>query len=107
MTREEIIHVFEHSQLVSDNFTYDAVKAAYIEALAALRAQREAEENKPLTLDELREMDGEPVWCVCGDMAEWMLVGKEDCEGRRYIFDFSNYGEMWLAYRRKLEEVQE
>ena len=31
-------------------------------ALAALREQQEREENEPLTLEELREMDGEPVW---------------------------------------------
>ncbi len=62
MTAEEKVHVFECSKLVSDNFTQEAVTAAYVEALAALRAQAEAE-NKPLTLDELREIGGEPVWC--------------------------------------------
>lgn len=31
-------------------------------ALSALRTQQGTEKNEPLTLDELREMDGEPVW---------------------------------------------
>lgn len=31
-------------------------------ALAALRAQEEAEKNEPLTLKELLEMNGQPVW---------------------------------------------
>ncbi len=46
-------------------------------AIAALRAQQEAEKNDPLTMDELREMDGEPVWVniasgVAGDL--WTLT---------------------------------
>lgn len=34
---------------------------------AALREQEERENPKPLTLDELREMDGEPVWLMGDD----------------------------------------
>ena len=33
-------------------------------ALSALREKLEHENPQPLTLDELREMDGEPVWCA-------------------------------------------
>lgn len=40
--------------------------------LDMLRAHGEAEENIPLTLDELREMDGEPVWVTPGNF--WALV---------------------------------
>jgi len=48
MTTEEKIHIFEHSKLVSNNFTQEAVAASYVEALSALRAQQEAERNTPL-----------------------------------------------------------
>lgn len=41
MTLDEIIHVFENSKLVSDNFSEQAVTAAYVEALAALYELRE------------------------------------------------------------------
>ena len=36
-------------------------------AAAALREREERENPKPLTLDELREMDGEPVWLMGDD----------------------------------------
>ena len=45
--------------------------------------------NKPLTLDELRKMDGEPVWVVYGeDEGMWALV--EVCE--ESIFLTNNLG---------------
>ena len=43
-------------------------------AISALRAQQQAEKNDPLTLEELREMDGEPVYLDCGAIGEWVLV---------------------------------
>ncbi|MEA4965400.1 MAG: hypothetical protein VB055_06225 [Oscillospiraceae bacterium] len=42
--------------------------AAMSYAISACRAQPD---NEPLSLDELREMDGEPVWCA--EKQEWML----------------------------------
>lgn len=65
--------------------------------------------NDPLTLDELREMDGEPVW-ICdpdGTDGMWALVDLEHAlcrtaKGGIAIFD--TYGKSWLAYRRKPEE---
>ncbi len=56
MTCEEAIQQLD---LVT---TYDvpALKEAVRIAKAALRAQAEAEKNEPLTLEELRGMDGEP-----------------------------------------------
>lgn len=65
--------------------------------------------NDPLTLEELREMDGEPVW-ICdpdGSDGMWALVDLEyelcrTAKGGIAIFD--TYGKTWLAYRRKPEE---
>ena len=64
--------------------------------------------NDPLTLEELREMDGEPVW-ICdpdGSDGMWALVDLEyelcrTAKGGIAIFD--TYGKTWLAYRRKPE----
>lgn len=70
------------------------------------KQRHHAPPNEPLTLEQLREMDGEPVYCINIDdysTKEWMIVGKDDCEGRRYIFDFSTYSRSWLAYRRPPE----
>lgn len=57
----------------------------------------------PLTLEQLRGMDGQPVWMVLVDnhnSCEWMIVCAKEkcCEGKTYIVDFSNIGNLWLAY---------
>ena len=65
--------------------------------------------NDQLTLEELREMDGEPVWVVplndfdilpanylVNAYAEQIVVDKFGA-----YLDFEDYGKTWLAYRRK------
>ena len=57
----------------------------------------------PLTIEELRKMDGQPVWMVLIDdtsNSEWMIVCESQrcCEGKKYIVDFGNIGKLWLAY---------
>lgn len=69
-----------------------------------------SEGNALLTLEELRGMDGEPVWVEfpkCPEASGWMLISA----GRHCVYDgllgdcdFDNYGKTWLAYRRSLEE---
>lgn len=65
--------------------------------------------NDPLTLEQLREMGGEPVWVCDPDGADgmWALVDLEHglcwtAKGGIAIFD--TYGKTWLAYRCRLEE---
>lgn len=82
-------------------------------------------EQEALTLAELREMDGRPVWvedlCVAS-CSEWHLVRKHGCHGMIAVdgrheatgahaviayYDIqngTNYGKTWLAYRRPPEE---
>lgn len=69
------------------------------------------EENKPLTLEELRKMDGEPVFIIptrgSGGFCTWMLVDTKydlcrEVHGEMAVFE--NCGKTWLAYRRKPEE---
>ena len=97
------------------------------EAFAAWN-RRAQPENKPLTPDELREMDGEPVWVhevtaepIDGDY--WAIIDANvtcaydygsgaaispatDGKSRFAHTPFSDYGKTWLAYRSKPEEVQ-
>lgn len=69
--------------------------------------------NPPLTLDELRQVDREPLWLryLADGYGEWVLFEQVALEG---ICDFAviggtrqydgKYGKDWLAYRRKLED---
>lgn len=81
----------------------------------ALRQQehfREATKKvEPLTLNELRKMDGEPVWCVeITGREEWLFRrdgGFADMYGEFTSDDFmswDNYGKLWWCYRQKTEE---
>lgn len=65
MTVEEAISVLERLAHTESKWpgTEDTLESLDM-ALSALRAQQEHEINEPLTLDELRQMEGEPVWTV-------------------------------------------
>ena len=80
-------------------------------AVAALRAQQEHENPKPLTPDELRQMEGQPVYIV-ENTEYWAIVNSFDQAGV-YLLSYGNpddygyfglYGKTWLAYRQKPEE---
>ncbi len=81
-------------------------------AIRALQAKLEAEKNEPLTLDELRDMDGVPVWFSTDYETD---KGWHICHGEyqdRYIacdsgdcYDFRTFVEKRIvAYRHKPEE---
>ena len=98
-------------------FGYDAGFVAGI--LAALEMPTLSPPNEPLTLDELREMDGEPVWCKwllpedkAIEQGKWFIVISGDKAGleikrpAEYGYHFckiDDYGKTWLAYRRPPE----
>lgn len=73
--------------------------------------------NEPMTLDELREMDGEPVYVVPKDKPAhcggWCGVTVWKCDRYSYAsllrdadsgWGFEKYGKTWIAYRRPPEE---
>ena len=123
MTREEAIEYWEQFNAEIDDL-YDACSDADRDVLVKQReaveftisALREQEavinRNEPLTLDELRTMDGEPVWVEFQD-------GSGGCWGLVHITMFNHvvfanglyctvgkpyYGKTWLAYHHKPEE---
>lgn len=64
--------------------------------------------NEPLTLEELRGMDGDPVWCVypgCSTGGEWLLVNSQGAYKNGNFLNFRYYGE-WKAYRRPPERSE-
>ena len=71
--------------------------------------------NEPLTLEQLREMDGDPVWVKClkpnkyiDPPTKWRILEKS-IMGNFGVWDGEcalierNYGTDWLAYRRPPE----
>ena len=90
MTREEAIEAIKCNWPDS---RYTILREALDMAISALRQQEHFREVtkkvEPLTLDELRKMDGEPVWVIDGeDKGMWALV--EVCE--ESIFLTNNLG---------------
>ena len=107
-----------HGQ-VWPGWTYDGIR------LLIERQPTLTQPNEPLTLEELREMDGQPVWVkrlkglsVCdtgwavieyvagaikGKFWRILWPGSEVCDTPLA----SNYGKTWLAYRRPPEGEEE
>lgn len=136
MTREEAISVLEESKRqneimrdnpntffkVSDIVTGEKNAQKRIDALnmaiSALRQQdhfREVTKKvEPLMLDELRQMDGEPVWIKLFDPDEEFWVLRNEWVDTRNPepmilfhmrwYSHADYGKTWLAYRQKPEE---
>lgn len=93
----------QHMEVV-EQIRQDAVRQrdAHIKALGDLNR------NEPLTWDELREMEGKPVWIE--PVKEWMLlteVDEEDCGIWLLSLDGLDYDlmlhENWQAYRKERE----
>ncbi len=110
MTTKEAIKWMRETKLGGEVMGDEGVVTACDMAIAALQAQQERENQKPLTLDELRQMDGGPVWVEfhLGLFTPvWMLVNAPehaayDSLHQKVCFDC--YGDAWLAYRHKPKE---
>lgn len=83
-------------------------EAAFEIALSALREKAERENPKPLTLEQLKERVGKPVWIQKEHYGEYKVFKKHHDSlnkyGKRYWFADKeilfecHYGETWLAY---------
>lgn len=123
MTREEAIKILEYPVLKwSMEWDEREDGLSYYEALdMAISALRQQEtvtnRNEPLTLDELRQMDGEPVWIVedpdwghwelSADAEDYVTDREPSFYGMKHNDPAGRYGLHklgWLAYRQKPEE---
>ena len=130
MTKEEAISVLENPDVSlgvtvrvgQEDDYWKKLSPALEMAISALRTQQEEEKNEPLTLEELREMDGEQVWChelqcygivKVKNIGHWdnmpILVGSWHANTKtsavNFEYDIETRG--FKLYRRKPEEVQE
>ena len=106
--KEAILRIKDHMEHHGiGKYPHLKLKEALDMAIAAL-----SQPNEPMTLEQLREMNGEPVWIV--DVGPhkwygpgWAIVDRDNCLVRTVknwnaVF-FESYGERWLAYRRPAE----
>ena len=116
MNREEAIEILHYQTFAVGVQTEKALEMA----ISALRQQEHFREVTkkvgPLTLEELRQMDGEPVWCeiyIKGQSSFYGIVHGENVTGfipgddkpaNLAITNVGAYGLAWLAYRQKPEE---
>ena len=91
----------------------ESCRQEHVQLRAWLAELREIKQNRnePLTLDELRRMEGQPVYIV-ENTEYWAIVNSFDQAGV-YLLSYGNpddygyfgfYGKTWLAYRQKPEE---
>lgn len=93
---------------------YDSVAARYAKLLANYIANTRTQPNNPLSLAELKQMNGEPVWIEFftkisryGKFSGWAIVNTR-FESQPFMDEhnlkFSYYGKSWKAYAHKPEQ---
>ena len=123
MNREEAIKVLrtESIELGGNAVSVARWLMALDMAVKALEdvPDKDVGKNEPLTLDDLKDaaQTGDPVWLVRSNCSSWVVIEKVD--DRKYIqlvdyaefgsdepYDFaiSDYGDTFMAYRKKPEE---
>lgn len=120
MTAKEAIYRIQDHMKVHKigEYPHILLKDALDMAISVLSEKDERENPKPLTLDELRQMDGEPVFLVDlvhkSDPEEpdlwggWIVFSHHSDNGfiprSHGWFGVSGYGKTWLAYRNRPKE---
>ncbi len=98
-----LAHLYKMRRIACYKGYVEADTMAEVITFKALQEMEEREKNEPLTLDELKMMDGEPVWVhnLKVNKSFWMLAYKDVVSNRLGYLDYSGYGETWIAYRNK------
>lgn len=106
--KEAILRIKDHMEHHGiGKYPHLKLKEALDMAIAALSQQ-----NEPMTLEQLREMDGDPVYVVPKDKPAhcggWCGVTVRKCDRYSYVsllrdadsgWGFEEYGKTWIAYR--------
>lgn len=114
---DAIAHLDDTLSDTGRKWSCESCRMEHVQLRAWLAELRDIKEkrNKPLTLGDLREMDGEPMWTVTTGLkgsGRWEIVRDVDeymiemcnCSDGIYCIDVDTYGKNWLAYRQKPEE---
>lgn len=109
MTPKEALKILTGAEIMVLNRFHDKFMEAASVALNSLKEKAERENPAPLTIEELRKIDGEPVWLTG---FEWRVCyGTSTFRGTEYLetgmdtgIPLDGYGEKWFAYRHKPKE---
>ena len=120
--REKCLRYLEALEQKANPQNVEAVRWS-VKALKFMQRSTLTPPNEPLTIEQLREMDGEPVWCKwllpedrAIEQGKWFIVISGDKAGleiqrpAEYGYHFckiDDYGKTWLAYRRPPEGEEE
>lgn len=111
MTLEKALDILNRAEVMVLNRPPKQFLEAGNLAMKALedlvRAERES--SRPLTIEELRQINGEPVWL---DGFEWRVCyGTSTFRGSEYLetgmgsgIPLDGYGQTWFGYRHKPKE---
>ena len=112
MTADEAIKRIRNHMEVHriGQYPHVLIGEAFDAAIAALQEKAEREDPKPLTIEELHNMIGEPVYIVGRFSSRWeIFVGYNDCSiwnETQIFYSTLRYGDLWVAYRHKPKEGQ-
>ena len=120
--REKCLRYLEALEQKANPQNVEAVRWS-VKALKFMQRSTLTPPNEPLTIEQLREMDGEPVWCKwllpedrAIEQGKWFIVISGDKAGleikrpAEYGYHFckiDDYGKTWLAYRRPPEGTED
>lgn len=107
-------------KIMCTNFVSCPIETAYLSSKKiAIRVwNNRTRPNPPLTLEQLKNMQGEPVYIVPIKGKDWekhwsilkdgrVTATSMTVRGRMYFHYLEDYGKTWLAYRRKPESEDE
>lgn len=103
MDKEEAIAYFEYLMSEMDDHSDE-----YLAAKIALSALQDIPNSEPLTLEQLQEMEGKPVYVVdkmFPELSGWGIVRKDVCDGYQCVCFLENYGARWDAYVYPLANI--
>ena len=120
--REKCLRYLEALEQKANPQNVEAVRWS-VKALKFMQRSTLTPPNEPLTIEQLREMDGEPVWCKwllpedrAIEQGKWFIVISGDKAGLEikrpaeygcHFCKIDDYGKTWLAYRRPPEGTED
>ena len=120
--REKCLRYHEALEQKANPQNVEAVRWS-VKALKFMQRSTLTPPNEPLTIEQLREMDGEPVWCKwllpedrAIEQGKWFIVISGDKAGLEikrpaeygcHFCKIDDYGKTWLAYRRPPEGTED